>query len=100
MKFRLGTEAWGNKRNVLFIAKMTSFVLFSQALVPSLNFTLIKSNYFNTLGLCVPLPFFQIYTETKGAIERVCIKWVKFRGNEMACFLQEQGKLSVLSECL
>ena len=42
LKFRLGAEAWGNNRNVLFIAKMTSFVLFSQALVPSLNFTCNK----------------------------------------------------------
>ena len=100
MKFRLGAEAWGNKRNVLFIAKMTSFVLFSQALVPSLNFTCNKFKLLSYLWLvCAFILFFYINTETKGAIERVCIKWVKFRGNEMACFLHGEGKLSVLSEC-
>ena len=41
LKFRLGTEAWGIKPKK---SKMISFVLFPQALVPSLNYWSIIHN--------------------------------------------------------
>ena len=39
-------------------------------------------------------------TDTEGAIQNVCINWVKFGENVGAFFSQEQSKLFVIVRCL
>ena len=49
LKFILGTKAWGNKTKEMYYSllslKMTFFVLYPQALQPSMNFNISKLIY-------------------------------------------------------